>query len=420
MTKWKRANPNGTRDYLFEECTLIEEVEQKLRRTFLDRGYEEIRTPTIEFYDVFAFQNRPIDEEKIYKFFDEKGRIIVLRPDMTIPLARVIGTQRWDTPLKVTYSGNVFRANESLSGKYNEMVQSGIEIIGIDNVRAEIECVISVMQALQKLKVQSFTIEIGQVQLYKCIVKKLSIYDEEESVLRAYIESKNYAGLSNFIEEKKLDRSDETVRLLERLPRLFGSLDVIEEAEKLASSNEMKMAIARVKEIYETIEQLGYGSYISIDLGMVQHLDYYTGVIFKGYIYEIGEEIISGGRYDELIGNFGEMMPAVGLAVQVNQIVKALQEQQEPYKRKRIDIMIHYELNRLAEAERLRNLLQKDGKKVELSLFSNLNDTFQFAKKNKIMTVVETKSDSLVEYVWREKWIIQKEGEASCVTFKLR
>ncbi|MDR4985530.1 ATP phosphoribosyltransferase regulatory subunit [Bacillus cereus] len=420
MTKWKRANPNGTRDYLFEECTLIEEVEQKLRRTFLDRGYEEIRTPTIEFYDVFAFQNRPIDEEKIYKFFDEKGRIIVLRPDMTIPLARVIGTQRWDTPLKVTYSGNVFRANESLSGKYNEMVQSGIEIIGIDNVRAEIECVISVMQALQKLKVQSFTIEIGQVQLYKCIVKKLSIHDEEESVLRAYIESKNYAGLSNFIEEKKLDRSDETVRLLERLPRLFGSLDVIEEAEKLASSNEMKMAIARVKEIYETIERLGYGSYISIDLGMVQHLDYYTGVIFKGYIYEIGEEIISGGRYDELIGNFGEMMPAVGLAVQVNQIVKALQEQQEPYKRKRIDIMIHYELNRLAEAERLRNLLQKDGKKVELSLFSNLNDTFQFAKKNKIMTVVETKSDSLVEYVWKEKWIIQKEGEASCVTFKLR
>ena len=125
----------------------------------------------------------------------------------------------------------------------------------------------------------------------------------------------------------------------------------------------MKMAIARVKEIYEAIDKLGYGSHISIDLGMIQHLDYYTGVIFKGYIHEIGEEIVSGGRYDELIGNFGEMLPAVGLAVQVNQIVKALQEQQEPYERKRIDIMIHYELNRLAEAERLRNLLQKDGKK---------------------------------------------------------
>lgn len=420
MTKWKRANPNGTRDYLFEECTLIEEVEQKLRRTFLERGYEEIRTPTIEFYDVFAFQNRPIDEEKMYKFFDEKGRIIVLRPDMTIPLARVMGTQRWDTPLKLTYGGNVFRANESLTGKYNEIVQSGIEIIGIDNVRAEIECVISVIQSLQKVKVQSFTIEIGQVQLYKCIVKKLSIHEEEERVLRTYIESKNYAALSNFIREKKLDRSDETVRLLEKLPRLFGNLEVIEEAEKLASSNEMKMAIARVKEIYEAIEKLGYGSYISIDLGMIQHLDYYTGVIFKGYIYEIGEEIVSGGRYDELIGNFGEMLPAVGLAVQVNQIVKALQEQQEPYERKRIDIIIHYELNRLAEAERLRSLLQKDGKKVELSLFSNVNDTFQFARKNQIVTVVEAKNESLVEYVWKEKWVVQKEGEASCVTFKLR
>lgn len=359
-------------------------------------------------------------KRRCINFFDEKGRIIVLRPDMTIPLARVIGTQRWDTPLKVTYSGNVFRANESHSGKYNEIVQSGIEVIGIDNVRAEIECVISVIQALQKLKVQSFTIEIGQVQLYKCIVKKLSIHDEEERVLRTYIESKNYAALSNFIGEKKLDRCDETVRLLEKLPRLFGNLEVIEEAEKLASSNEMKMAIARVKEMYETIETLGYGSYISIDLGMIQHLDYYTGVIFKGYIYEIGEEIVSGGRYDELIGNFGEMLPAVGLAVQVNQIVKALQEQQEPYERNQIDIVIHYELNRLAEAERLRNLLRKDGKNAWLSLFSNLSDTFQFARKNKIGTVVEAKNEYLVEYVWNEKWVVQKEGEASCVTFKLR
>lgn len=143
-------------------------------------------------------------------------------------------------------------------------------------------------------------------------------------------------------------------------------------------------------------------------------------MLFSKGIYEIGEEIVSGGRYDELIGNFGEMLPAVGLAVQVNQIVKALQEQQEPYERKRIDIMIHYELNRLAEAERLRNLLQKDGKKVALSLFSNLNDTFQFARKNQIVTVVEAKSESLVEYVWKEKWVVQKEGETSCVTFKLR
>ena len=123
----------------------------------------------------------------------------------------------------------------------------------------------------------------------------------------------------------------------------------------------MKMAIARVKEMYETIETLGYGSYISIDLGMIQHLDYYTGVIFKGYIYEIGEEIVSGGRYDELIGNFGEMLPAVGLAVQVNQIVKALQ-QQEPYERNQIDIVIHYELNRLAEAKGYEIYFERMGK----------------------------------------------------------
>ena len=116
---------------------------------------------------------------------------------------------------------------------------------------------------------------------------------------------------------------------------------------------------------------------------MIQHLDYYTGVIFKGYIYEIGEEIVSGGRYDELIGNFGEMLPAVGLAVQVNQIEGAARAKEEPYERNQIDIVIHYELNRLAEAERLRNLLRKDGKNAWLSLFSNLSDTFNLQEKIK-------------------------------------
>lgn len=144
----------------------------EIKAYFLERGYEEIRTPTIEFYDVFAFQNRPIDEEKMYKFLmKRKDYRFTSRYDNSF--SESYWTQRWDTPLKVTYSGNVFRANESHSGKYNEIVQSGIEVVGVDNVRAEIECVISVIQALQKLKVQSFTIEIGQVQLYKCIVKTL-------------------------------------------------------------------------------------------------------------------------------------------------------------------------------------------------------------------------------------------------------
>ncbi len=183
-------------------------------------------------------------------------------------------------------------------------------------------------------------------------MKKLSFHEEDERVLRTYIESKNYVALSRFIKEKNLDRSDETVQLLERLPRLFGKLEVLEEAEKHASNKEMKDAIARVKAIYEMIKKLGYESYISIDLGMIQHLHYYTGVIFKGYVCEVGEEIVSGGRYDDLIEHFGESMSAVGLAMQVNQIVKILQEQQESVKQKQLDMMIHYTLGQLAEAEK--------------------------------------------------------------------
>ncbi|HDX9577838.1 TPA: ATP phosphoribosyltransferase regulatory subunit [Bacillus pseudomycoides] len=420
MKKWKRANPNGTRDFLFQECTLMEEIEHRLRRTFIDRGYEEIRTPMIEFYDVFAFQNRPVDEEKMYKFFDSEGRILVLRPDMTIPLARVIGTKKMKTPLKVTYSGNVFRANESLTGKYNEMTQTGIEIIGIDNIRAEVECIVSAIAALQAAGIQSFKIEIGQVELYKSIVKKLSLREEDEHALREYIESKNFAALSRFLQEKQLDMQDETVRLLQKLPRLFGGLEVVEEAEKLAVSKEMKRAIARIKNIYENIERLGYGGYISIDLGMIQHLNYYTGVIFRGYVCDVGEEIVSGGRYDELIGNFGEPLSAVGLAIQVNQIVRTLQEHKEDSYKKQIDVLIYYSLEMISEAEKLRILLGKDGIKVELSMLENLQDTFQFARTHDVKTVIDVSGDTLAQYIWKDKWIMQKKGESSCVTFKLR
>ncbi|MFP3122842.1 ATP phosphoribosyltransferase regulatory subunit [Ectobacillus funiculus] len=420
MTKWKRANPSGTRDVLFEECTLKEEIEQRLRRVFISRGYEEVRTPTIEFYDVFSFRNRPIDEEKMYKFFDHHGRILVLRPDMTIPIARVVGSTMMKPPLKLTYSGNIFRANKSMTGKYNELTQTGIEIIGVDNLRAEIECIVSAITALQDVGLTQFKIEIGQVKLYKSIVKKLSLTEEDEAILREYIENKSYTGLSQFLEEKKFDQNDETVQLLQRLPRLFGGLDVIDEAESLAANAEMKEAIQRVRDIYETVERLGYGHYISVDLGMIQNLDYYTGVIFRGYAHEVGDEILSGGRYDELMEHFGESLPATGLALEVDQIVRVLKEQNPPSKEEPTEVLIHYSLETIEEAERLRALYIKEGVKTELSMMSSLEETFSFARANKIAAVVDTSGGKLKEYAWKEKWELEKEGETSCVTFKSR
>ncbi len=420
MTKWKRAIPSGTRDVLFEECTLKEEIEQRLRRVFISRGYEEVRTPTIEFYDVFSFRNRPIDEEKMYKFFDHQGRILVLRPDMTIPIARVVGSTMMKPPLKLTYSGNIFRANKSMTGKYNELTQTGIEIIGVDNLRAEIECIVSAITALQAVGLTQFKIEIGQVKLYKSIVKKLSLTEEDEAILREYIENKSYTGLSQFLEKKQFDQQDDTVQLLQRLPRLFGGLDVIDEAESLAANAEMKEAIQRVRDIYETVERLGYGHYISVDLGMIQNLHYYTGVIFRGYAHEIGEEILSGGRYDELMEHFGEPLPATGLALEVDQIVRVLKEQNPPSKEEPTEVLIHYSLETIEEAERFRALYIKDGVKTELSMMSSLQETFSFARANRISTVVDTSGDKLKEYAWKEKWELEKEGETSCVTFKSR
>lgn len=398
MGKWKNYIPEGSKDILFSQCTRKNNIINKFRELFLSVGYEEVQTPTLEYYDVFDFENQPINQEKMYKFFDSKGRILVLRPDFTIPIARVFSNKIKTSPTKLCYSGEIFRANEVHYGKNNEITQSGVEILGISNYKAEVEAIKTAIEALKEIGINDFKIEIGQSNFYKSIIEGLSLEENELEELRELIENKNIGTLAGFLKSKSDRLNQEEIGLLKKLPQLFGGIEILDLAQNLTKNDKAQNALNNIKSIYEALDTIGYSKYLNIDLGMIQNFDYYTGVIFKGYVNELGEEILSGGRYDNLISEFGEKTPAVGLGINVDNILSVLKEESA------IDnkYYIQYDASGYGKANALSKELKSQGNIVQLSLFDSLEEAMDYCKDKGIVNLIEIKNNEVIKYIYND------------------
>lgn len=408
MLNLKKYIPDGTRDILFEECREKKQIENVLRNLYIGHGYHEIISPTLEFYDVFNMENQPIPQEKMYKLFDNLGRILVLRPDMTTPIGRIAATKikKEKYPIKLCYNSNIFRVNENLNGKLNEITQSGVEIIGEESIRADVEAIITGIKALNKIELKNFKIEIGESQFFKYLIEDLKLDEEEKEHLRLFIQNKNISALKEFLESKGSIIDDKTVQILLKLPELFGGKEVIEEASKLTTSKKALASLENLKRVYEIIESLGMGEYISIDLGMVQYINYYTGLIFRGYCFDVGQDILSGGRYDKLIGNFGKNLPATGFAINVDSILNALRIQGLSFDNKNVDTLIFCNENDLGKAYKLLDKLYNEGNFAEVSLFDSEEKALAYGKKRGIESFVNVSGN--IKYILKkDKWIKQ-------------
>ena len=260
----------------------------------------------------------------MYKFFDSNGRILVLRPDMTVPVARMINTKLkdMDLPLKLFYTANVFRVHESLEGKRNEYLDCGIELIGGDGEIIDLEILVTALEVLKSLNTrEDFKLEIGDVNILRSAINEMNLGEEDKENIIDLINKKSLINLKDYLENLKI--KDEYKEFLNTLPWLFGGSDMIEKAKGLAFNNRVKENILYLEKIFLNLRELGYEKYISVDMSMVPRVNYYSGIIFKGYVTGIGSTVLKGGRYNDLLENFGRKSSAIGFSVDVNLLINS-------------------------------------------------------------------------------------------------
>ena len=322
--KYSRTTPEGTRDLLFEECLMRRRVAERLASLFGSRGYAEVMTPALEYYEMFSGSLAGMPQESLYKLCDNHGRLLVMRPDSTMPIARLVGARLKDAslPLRLYYAQTVYRATPSMSGHSDEIMQSGIELLGAPGKRADLEVITMAVDALQALDVTDFRIELGHAGFYRALAERLPVDADVREDIRLLIESKNYAGLGALLDTLE---DTEAVRAIRKLPRLFGGREVFADAAALCEGDPRAMEPLQYLEgIYSDLEALGLNGKINIDLGLVHRNDYYTGVVFRGYVEGAGQTAVSGGRYDRLLEEFGVPMPATGFGVDNDQLARVL------------------------------------------------------------------------------------------------
>lgn len=376
MKLYNKVTPDGTRDRLFDECAAREEITGRLTAMFRSRGYRQVNTPAIEFYDVFASAAAHYPAEDMYKMSDTRGRLMVLRSDCTIPIARLTATRLtgMPMPLRLYYNENVYRVEHGMRGKPSEIYQTGVELIGSNSLRSDLEVVEMAATALGECGHGDFRIELCHIGYFRSLIDNLKAGSEKKEEIRQCIEQKNYALLRDLLEPFGDSRA---ARALNYLPRLFGGVEVFEKAYELFDQSGARDSLDYLKRIYGCLRELGLGQHVLIDLGMVNQAEYYTGIIFRGYFDGIGEPVLSGGRYDNLLSDFGESLCATGFAFQVDVIADAL-ERKPP---KPSDILVFSDDAHLAEAINYCKSLGDNGLVAENAVFDDFDAAKNYAKQ---------------------------------------
>lgn len=393
MRNYDLITPEGTKDLLFVECTIRRNIEKTLIEMFKSRGYSEIITPGLEFFDVFNLNSQYFPQENLYKMTDSKGRLLVMRPDSTMPIARVVATRLRDAdlPLKLCYDQTVYRTEPALKGRSDEIVQAGIELIGSDQKMADLEVISAAVDSLKAFGME-FSLEIGNIGVFKALADKLDATEGEKEKIRKLIENKNFPALNDFLDTFG---NNSITGALKKLPALFGGEEVFEKAEELIADDTISVILEELRDIYCEISDIcGNSGSITVDLGLVNKTDYYTGLIIKGYLQGHGEEVLSGGRYDKLISEFGYDVPAIGFAVNVNGIEKAIIKNGVFPAEREIDAIVYAEPGFEAAALRSAQVLRKKGLVVETALFNDLESAREYAISRKIAKVVVVDSES--------------------------
>ncbi|WP_320967121.1 ATP phosphoribosyltransferase regulatory subunit [Hungatella sp.] len=360
--------PDGVRDIYGVECTRKAAIQNRILEIFHLYGYQDIETPTFEFFDIFHESRGSVKAKEMFKFFDRDNHTLVLRPDETPAIARCVTKYftEEDMPLRLCYLERAFINNTSYQGRLKEAAQTGVELIGDDSSDADAEILAMVIRALKAAGLTEFQVELGEVDFFRGLLEEAGMDEEMEEKLRELIENKNYFGVEELVIEQPIPQELKDAFL--KLPELFGSLEEIQAAREFTKKPRALRAIDRLEEVNRILEYYDLSEYVSYDLGMLSQYQYYTGIIFKAYTYGTGDYIVNGGRYDKLLVQFGKDAPAVGFGISVDDLMLALSRQKIDTPVRVVNTMILFEPESREQAIRLAKHFRDTSMPVQLQL----------------------------------------------------
>jgi ATP phosphoribosyltransferase regulatory subunit len=323
--------PRGVADYFWEEAYERRQAEAQLLSHFRAWGYGDVIPPMFEFAETVSTRASRRLQAELYRFLDKDGSTLALRPDMTIAVARLVGTRLHDAPMpqRYCYAGSVFRYTEPQGGRQREFQQTGAELIGVATPDADAEILAMTAKALESVGIDEFRLVIGQIQYFDGLLQDLQLAPAAQDALLHAIDRNSEPELEEFLRTTPLRTQQR--RTLEELPRLTGGdpLSVIDRADRLCLNYTMHAALDNLRAICSILEAYDLAGCIYLDLTEIHNLGYYTGLIFEVLTPQLGFAVGSGGRYDQLLGSFGRPNPAVGVALGIDRMLIARRQQEQ-------------------------------------------------------------------------------------------
>lgn len=348
--------PIGTKDYLPQDAALLRFIENKIRNTFGLWGYQEVITPTFEYFDLLRQGSGPESDEMIFRFFDREGHILGLRSDATTPIARLAATRFHQSTgiQRFSYLTNIFRYIETGMGREREFHQAGIELIGSADAKADAEVISLAAQVFSELNVQTYRFDLGVVGFSLGVLEEAGLSPREQKQIWHGLLEKDFVLITEVLAQSHL--TQQRRKQIEALTQLRGGVEVLDRGREFTESAQALAALDRLEQVYRSLPE-GVRNRVTLDLGMLKDLEYYTGVIFEGYVSDLGYTVCTGGRYDRLIERFGVAKPATGFGIGLER----LQELVSLPQNRQITITLSYADSCNQEAFELAELLRKEG-----------------------------------------------------------
>jgi len=391
--------PKGVADFLPEKAAKIGYIQERILKVFELWGFRRIITPLLEFQDVMTLAMGDDLKERVFRFDDRQtGKLLVIPPDITPQIARIVATRMTGYPLphRLYYSGRVLRHAELQSGRSREIFQAGVELIGLDSPEADAEMAAIAVEVLKSLGFDGFKIAIGQVEFFRGIMDSAAFSPTSRDLLRNAIGKKDVSGLRALLENEPV--ADAVKEELLALPRLFGGPEVLCEAERRVTNERSRKALDNIAQVLDVLDIYGVSDYLTIDLGEIRGLDYYTGVTLEGFVTGVGEPVCSGGRYDNLTAHYGFPAPATGFAFNIMALLTAAEKRPDVEASKTGDFLIFNTKEDRREALEIAKRLRKKGFSVARDIIRrSLSESLEYARKMNILHMIVIGADGCAD-----------------------